>query len=301
MSSTEVDIRVHPRAGWVEASADATFEELWKAVDQAGWSLDGVQPCAAERTVGSLLSERALRPRHFGGRMLAERLCALTAVESSGQTYVEVAAPRRSSGPDLAFLFVGAGGAFGEIKTARFSITRPAPEYLMATLSSDDRTFLLRAAQTVALVEPLSCRAMDWDAHRVDVLFPKRFEDAEGRLAALGFSLNPAAVDDYQIRFSAHRPDEPSAVFSGPVTALEAVCSAIEAQRGKRKIQVEVGAIDSHGAALFVTGSQSSSEFLTSLVSDLSASALANQPGLVAWIHGSVPARSEFLPLLEAQ
>ena len=120
----------HPVSGIVDCAGELTFGDLIAAIERAGWSPDGIQPEPEEATIAELLERRQPRPSHWGGGLLVDRCCRLSAGGEGGHGYASIRAPRKASGPDLAFLFIGGEGALGAIERASISLVKPASRYL---------------------------------------------------------------------------------------------------------------------------------------------------------------------------
>jgi FAD/FMN-containing dehydrogenase len=118
---------VDTRAGVVVAEAGVTVAALEHTLRLEGLTLARLGPLPAAATIGGLLG-RAWPASPSWYRADLPGVCAgLRAVRFDGAAYTYAPAPRKSSGPDLRGLFIGAQGSRGVITAAHLSAS-PQPE-----------------------------------------------------------------------------------------------------------------------------------------------------------------------------
>ena len=288
MSTVAPQRAPHPTSGVVSCRAETTFSAFVEAVEAAGWSVDGIQPEAAGSTLGSLLSRRQPRPVHWGCGLLPSRVVSLTARPHGGPTYVSITAPRKSSGPDLAYLFIGGEGLFGEIAGASFSLVRPAPEYLRAEGQFEDEAAALVAVRGVARIDPLSVRHFDLEQRSVEAWVPVRtasIDTVAGALEAFDLSVEASGTVPLNARYRPDDSSRPSAIISCRYAVMPQLRELADSIRGRRKLSYSATHTDQHGLCVRVSGSEKSVE----LVEKLAGKALEKGEFDDASVAGSSP------------
>jgi hypothetical protein len=246
-------------SGVVDCVAELTWRELVATAQRNGWSTDGLQAEAPEATVGELMERRQPRPVAWACGLLPERCVRLVARRHEGGAYTSIAAPRKASGPDWAYLFIGAEGTHGRVVSASFGLVRPAERYLLVEATYGDAEGLLSAARDLARVEPFSTRRLDWGERRLVAAVPthvgvtaalrerlRRLVGPDGRLDAM------TGVPD-ELRFVAPADHEgPALVVSGAYDVVAAAVRAVEAEPGSKEPFVLLRYPDAHGLQAFV-------------------------------------------------
>lgn len=102
------------RSGIVRVEAGMRWRTLQEALAVDGFGLTHYALQCDEATVGGLLSRRHPMPRALFGGDVREGVVALQAM-TPGEPYRYLPAPRKSSGPDMRYLFMGGQGALGVI------------------------------------------------------------------------------------------------------------------------------------------------------------------------------------------
>ena len=97
-----------------QAQAGITWAALQDELEREGLGLHRYALYPSDSTLGGLLSRRQPMMRALGWGDLREGVSAISAVSALGQ-YSPLPAPRKSSGPDLRHLFLGAQGALGAL------------------------------------------------------------------------------------------------------------------------------------------------------------------------------------------
>lgn len=107
-----------PESGTVRVEAGCRWQQLRDHLAGEGLSLERYAPRPADATVGGLLARR--RPTSWQKRDggLRERCVALAATSPGGEGYDYLPAPRKATGPDHRFLYVGGEGALGVVLEA---------------------------------------------------------------------------------------------------------------------------------------------------------------------------------------
>lgn len=285
----------HPRSGIIDCPADLTFEELIGAVEPTAWCLDGIQPEAEPATVADLLSRRQPRPLHWGCGLLASHCCRLEARTLEGRRYAAVGAPRRASGPDLRFLFIGGEDRFGHIETASFALVRKTRRYLVGRATYSDWLPLFRAAQHVALHHPRSTRRIAGDEKHLEVFIPLRGPTAaavRSLHADLGLVWDDVTALPTEIRIGAEAPERSWVAVSAPYPRLSTLL-ADPSLSGHSEDEVDVESSfeilypDAHGALVRLFGDPDGGDARFAVARDVVASddfdvVLSSQPELTA-------------------
>lgn len=122
---------IDEKSGLVRVQSGMRWKELKKALEQEGFSLQryGLQPSSA--TVGGMLARLRPGPPVLRGGTLLDGCVAIGAHTPTDGDYRYLVAPRKASGPDLRYEFIGNGDAQGAILDATLVIWRPVAERLM--------------------------------------------------------------------------------------------------------------------------------------------------------------------------
>jgi FAD/FMN-containing dehydrogenase len=118
-------------SGLVEVEAGMRWAELQELLDEEGFSLERYGLYPSTSTIGGLLSMRHLVSKDLYYGDLRDGCVALSAAVAGGEAYRYIPAPRKASGPDFRYLFIGGEGAFGAIVEATFVISRPGDGRLL--------------------------------------------------------------------------------------------------------------------------------------------------------------------------
>lgn len=118
-------------SGTVRVEAGCEWQELRSHLAAEGWSLARYAPRPAEATIGGLLARR--RPTSWQKRDggLRERCVALAATSPAGDAYDYLPAPRKATGPDHRFLYIGGQGALGVVLEATLVVWPRQPGRLI--------------------------------------------------------------------------------------------------------------------------------------------------------------------------
>lgn len=274
----------HPVSGLLRCKATVSFAELCGAAIGAGWSMDGFQPEEAEMTLGELLARRQPRPALWGSGSLAVRTSRFEARVAGGGDYMSITAPRKASGPDLAYLFIGAGGRVGTIEAATFNLLRPADAYVRGSGEFDALPALCKAVQAVAEFDPSSIRRVDLDPLRLTCWVPVRSGNSDfaaALLTDLGLLVSEADAVPVDAMLLDPQPKGPRLCVSGTYAALARSVESIRAGAGRRKLHMALRYSDMHGAVVQTTGAASSRKFLQ----EQAAKSFEDKGVLSAWVE----------------
>ncbi len=108
----------------VEVEAGATFGQMRAYVESRGGSTHNLRREHPKQTIGTLLAERKPLGHVLWNGSLREATLGLSAVTDTGELYRYTPAPRKASGPDLRYLYMGCEGANGAIVSAEL-VVRP--------------------------------------------------------------------------------------------------------------------------------------------------------------------------------
>lgn len=117
-------------SGIARVSADVGWGALRALLAPTGWSLQRSALYPAEATLGALLEGRwgGASPQHAGD--LRQSVVSLVATHG-GERYEYTPAPRKSSGPDLRYLFIGGEGGVGRIEEVGLQLWPRVPGRLL--------------------------------------------------------------------------------------------------------------------------------------------------------------------------
>ena len=124
-------LEIDRHSGLIRAEAGITWRALGEALEADEFSLQtyGLHPATA--TLGGLLARRRPGPPLLRGGDLLDGCVAITAMDPLVGDYRYLTAPRKASGPDLRYRFLGASGAHGPIFDATFVVARPQDQALI--------------------------------------------------------------------------------------------------------------------------------------------------------------------------
>lgn len=113
-----------------------TWGGLREAAQREGLSLQRYGLYPSKATLGGLLGRPTLfTPRHRGGELkeglLAMKGLSFEEARHGGEPYHYIPAPRKASGPDLRYRFLGAQGCMGPILEATLVVPAPQEEVLL--------------------------------------------------------------------------------------------------------------------------------------------------------------------------
>ncbi|MBN1946642.1 MAG: FAD-binding oxidoreductase [Bradymonadales bacterium] len=257
-----------PISGLVDCDAYITFSQLAESASASGWSLDGIHAEIAESTVGALLERHQPRPLHYECSLLAGRCRRIVAKTAEGQRYASMVSPRKASGPDLAFLFIGGEGRLGTIERASIALSRPAPRYLQVRGALGDNDLLFAAARQITLLDPLALRRLDATSRTIDAYLPLRTSTDHHLvepLESMGLQTQQVATIPTEQRYADPLPDGLTmAISAGYRTVSEIVQEAL-AWRGKKVLTIGFQYPDSHGVLATFTMAPSNRGFLEDL------------------------------------
>jgi hypothetical protein len=246
----------HRVSGVLDCAAESTWLELLESALRNGWSADGLQPEEPGATVGQLLERRQPRPVLWASGLLPERCVRLVARRHEGASYTSIGAPRKASGPDWAYLFIGAEGVHGHVVAASFGLVRPTERYLLVEAAYDSAERLFEAAREVAFVAPFSTRRLDWRERRLVAAVPAHFGlmgSLRERLGRLEGRLEATTGVPEELRLLAPGDHAgPALVVSGAYALVAATVRAVEAEPGSHPPFVLLRYADAHGVEAFV-------------------------------------------------
>ena len=257
--------RPHDVSGVLGCDGSATFSDFVDAAEAAGWSVDGYQPEAENATIGELLERRQPRPVLWSCGLLAARLSRVTARTKDGHVYTSKAAPRRASGPDLAYLFIGGEGHFGRIEHAELNLLRPPASYVFGRARFDDLAGLFAASRVVALNDPASTRAIDLAELTLECYSPVRDADPDllaGFFTHHGFAVEEVRAVPREARFREPTADTPALMISGAFSALRRLIPQMTESKGRRKMTLRLDYPDIHGALVQIEVASTAGEFV---------------------------------------
>jgi len=107
----------------VTVESGISIGQLGEQLALSGASLAGWRREHPSCTIGGLLSTWQPTPHGLWNGSVREACIGLGVVTGTGDHYDYVPAPRKASGPDLRFLFIGGEGAFGIIATATLGVS----------------------------------------------------------------------------------------------------------------------------------------------------------------------------------
>jgi len=115
----------------VRVEAGANWQQLRRRLAEEGRSLQAYGLAPAEATIGGLLGRWQPVERQLHRGDLREGCIGLRTASPAGADYDYLAAPRKASGPDHRFLYVGGEGALGVILEATLVVQPDHPGALM--------------------------------------------------------------------------------------------------------------------------------------------------------------------------
>ncbi|RAL20394.1 hypothetical protein DL240_17595 [Lujinxingia litoralis] len=104
--------------GLVSAQAGIRWRDLQDAVEAEGLTLSHYALMPSTATLGGLLARFRPGPKTLGQGAIRDGCVALAARGAPGRSYDYLVAPRKASGPDLRYLFIGGEGHHGVITEA---------------------------------------------------------------------------------------------------------------------------------------------------------------------------------------
>ncbi len=118
-------------SGLVRVEAGMNWKTLGRHLEEEGFSLQryGLHPATA--TVGGMLARRQSTPPLLRGGSILDGCVALSAHDAEFGDYRYLVAPRKASGPDLRYEFIGAEGRQGAILDATLVVWRPVAQKLL--------------------------------------------------------------------------------------------------------------------------------------------------------------------------
>lgn len=124
-------LHLDKKSGLVQVQSGMTWRALQEAVQERGFSLAryGLHPASA--TIGGLLARYRPGPPALRGGDLVDGCIAISAFSPQNGDYRYLDAPRKSSGPDMRYHFIGAQGKQGAILTATLVVWRPVAAHLL--------------------------------------------------------------------------------------------------------------------------------------------------------------------------
>jgi FAD/FMN-containing dehydrogenase len=157
-------------SGLVEVDAQMGWGALREALSATGWGLQRSALYPARATLGALLeaSWPGASAQHAGE--LRQSVVSLRATHGEpAATYAYTSAPRKASGPDLRYLFIGGEGARGRIVSAGLQLWPRTPGRLieLAADGIEEATAHMRTLQRSGLRVSWSW----WAPGRLEVAF----------------------------------------------------------------------------------------------------------------------------------
>jgi len=181
---------------------------------------------------------------------------------------MSVAAPRKASGPDLAYLFIGGEGRFGHVESAEINLLRSSGSYLAGTGQVATPQALFELAKAVALLDPASIRHVDLSELSATVYLPVR-QSHSTHVAEMLDAWGLEVTEIVEIPPEAHfrEPEsDPSLRVSGSYAALLETLDIVHKAKGKKKTVERILYADCHGAHLCVGFAKSSASSFEKLL-----------------------------------
>lgn len=119
-------ISVDRESRTVRVEAGIRWGDLQEELDTRGLSLERYSLYPATATVGGLLSRRRPLHREMWDHSIRSGCVALSAASPRTGEYNYIAAPRKASGPDLRYLYIGSEGLLGVILDATLVVWSPS-------------------------------------------------------------------------------------------------------------------------------------------------------------------------------
>ncbi len=132
----------------VRVEAGIRWSELQDELLERGLSLARYALYPSTATVGGLLARRHPVHREMWDGDIRTQCCALSAVTPRDDDYRYIAAPRKSAGPDLRYLHVGAEGVYGAILDATL-IGAPPTDGRLFTWQPENVAAALEIVRTI--------------------------------------------------------------------------------------------------------------------------------------------------------
>ncbi len=138
------------QSGLIRTESGITWRDLQETVTERGFSMHNYNLYPATSTLGGLLSQRHLTDKSIFYGDIREGCVALTAITPAHERYRYIPAPRKASGPDFRYLYLGTEGQYGAILDATMIVTRPQPGRLFQFETTDLDHTITRTRQIFA-------------------------------------------------------------------------------------------------------------------------------------------------------
>lgn len=137
-------------SGLIRIESGITWRALQETVAERGFSMHNYNLYPSTSTLGGLLSRRHHTDKSLFFGDIREGCVALSAITPVHERYRYIPAPRKASGPDFRYLYIGTEGQFGAILDATMIVTRPQPGRLFQFKTTDLDHTIQRARQIFA-------------------------------------------------------------------------------------------------------------------------------------------------------
>ncbi len=137
-------------SGLIRTESGITWRNLQETVAEHGFSMQNYNLYPATSTLGGLLSCRQHNDKSLFYGDIREGCVALSAITPAHERYRYIPAPRKATGPDFRYLYIGTEGQFGVILDATMIVTRPKPGRLFQFETNDLDHAITRASQIFA-------------------------------------------------------------------------------------------------------------------------------------------------------
>ena len=137
-------------SGLIRTESGITWRALQETVAERGFSMHNYNLYPATSTLGGLLSRKAHTDKSIFYGDIRDGCVALSAITPAHERYRYIPAPRKASGPDFRYLYLGTEGQFGVILDATMIVTHPQPGRLFQFDHTDLDHAITRARQIFA-------------------------------------------------------------------------------------------------------------------------------------------------------
>lgn len=216
-------------SGLIRAEAGITWRVLQNEAAERGFSLHHYNLYPSTATLGGLLARRHHTEKNLFFGDIREGCVALSAITPDHQRYRYIPAPRKASGPDLRYLYIGTQGAFGAILDATLIVTKPLPGRLFLFKTTGLTQTIQRARQIFARgIRPAwthydhTTRTLSIAVHKPEPLLQSIEKDLRTHIDAELTTLDDAELHQRRRYLEDRHPDRRSA--PGHVRTLTITC-----------------------------------------------------------------------------
>ncbi|MFU8802436.1 MAG: FAD-binding oxidoreductase [Bradymonadaceae bacterium] len=146
------------KSGLARVESGTSWRDLQRGLADEGWSLARYGLYPSTGTIGGLLSQNHMISKDLFYGDIREGCVALTATSPTIHQYRYIPAPRKASGPDMRYLFIGGEGLLGAILDATMVMWKPSGGRLFRWKVEDARAAAQMARKLFLLgVRPAWC------------------------------------------------------------------------------------------------------------------------------------------------